>query len=120
MPSQRTARLLARFVLAWFALYLGAAAAAPLLAPGGYAVICSADGSARLVQTDDAGAPAGDARASLDCPLCIPTSAPPPPATLDAAPPLQPLSCALPVTAPAWPSALATAPPPARGPPAAP
>ena len=45
MPAPRTARSVARFLLAWFALYLGAAAASPLLAPAGYAVICSADGS---------------------------------------------------------------------------
>ena len=63
MPSSRTARTVARFVLAWFALYLGAAVAAPLLTPGGYAVICSADGIARVVQTDDAGEP-DEARAS--------------------------------------------------------
>src|SRR6185295_2682165 len=92
MPSKRSARFLARLVLAWFALYLGAAAAAPLLAPGGYAVICSADGSARLVHTDDTGAPAGDARLSLDCPLCIPASAPPPPVVAEIVAPLQPLA----------------------------
>src|SRR5204863_2533472 len=71
MPSRRTARIVARFLLAWFALYLGAATAAPLVAPGGYAVICSADGIARLVQTDDAGVP-GESRSSLHCPLCVP------------------------------------------------
>lgn len=117
MPSSRTARLVARLLLAWFALYLGAAVAAPIAAPGGYAVICSADGIARLVQTDDAGVP-GDSHASLHCPLCVPASAPPPPATVEAATPLQPLVYALPPITATWPSALAAAPPPARGPPA--
>ena len=78
MPSSRTARNVVRFMLAWFALYLGAAVASPLLTSGGYAVICSADGIVRLVQTDDAGEP-GEARASLHCPLCVPAGAPPPP-----------------------------------------
>jgi len=119
MPSSsRSVRLFARLVLAWFALYLGAAAAAPLLAPAGYAVVCSADGSARLVQTDDNGAPAGVAGPSLDCPLCVPASAPPPPATVEAATPEQPLAyCAAPPTTASWRSSLDAAPPPARGPP---
>ena len=118
MPSSRCAHLFARLLLAWFALYLGAAAAAPLLAPGGYAVVCSADGSARLVQTDDDGVPAGAARPSLDCPLCVPASAPPPPATVDAATPRQPFAyCASAPATASWRSALDAAPPPARGPP---
>src|SRR4051812_47348817 len=116
MPLSRIARSTARLVLARFALYLGVAVAAPLLTPGGYAVICSADGIARLVQTDDAGHPA-DARASLHCPLCVPASAPPPPAVLAVATPLQPLADALPSPSATWPSALAAAPPPGRGPP---
>ena len=119
MPSSRTARFLARFVLAWFALYLGAATAAPLLAPGGYAVVCSADGGARLVPTDDAGLPAGDATPMLDCPLCVPASAPPPPTTLQAETPPQPFAYRAPTAeSPARASALEAAPPPARGPPA--
>jgi len=118
MPSSRTARTVARFVLAWFALYLGAAVAAPLLTPGGYAVICSADGIARVVQTDDAGEP-DEARASLHCPLCMPAGAPPPPAAALVATPLQPLVYALPSAPSASPAALTAAPPPARGPPPA-
>ena len=118
MPSSRTARTVVRFMLAWFALYLGAAVASPLLTSGGYAVICSADGIARLVQTDDAGEP-GEARASLHCPLCVPAGAPPPPAVGLAATPLQPLAYALPSGAGrAGRPRLTAAPPPARGPPA--
>ena len=116
MPSSHTARTVVRFMLAWFALYLGAAVAAPLLTPGGYAVVCSADGIARVVQTDDTGAPA-EARASLHCPLCVPAGAPPPAAVTPAATPLQTLACALPAPVEVWPSALTAAPPPARGPP---
>ena len=67
MSSPRTARTVARWMLAWFALYLGAAVASPLLTPGGYAIICSADGIARLVQTDDGGN-VGEVRASPGAP----------------------------------------------------
>ena len=116
MSSPRTARTVARWMLAWFALYLGAAVASPLLTPGGYAIICSADGIARLVQTDDGGNVV-EVRASLHCPLCVPSGAPPPPAVAPAATPLLPLACALPPAPAAWPAALTTAPPPARGPP---
>ena len=115
MSSLRTARSVARWMLAWFALYLGVAVASPLLTPGGYAVICSADGIARLVQTDDAGAP-GDAHATLHCPLCVPAGTPPPVPALAATPP-QPLAYLLSPVASARPAALTAAPPPARGPP---
>jgi hypothetical protein len=118
MPSRRTARIVARFLLAWFALYLGAATAAPLIAPGGYAVICSADGIARLVQTDDAGVP-GESRASLHCPLCVPASAPPPPSAVSVETPAHWLAQVLtPSPTTPWLAPLAAAPPPARGPPA--
>ena len=116
MSSARTARTVARVMLAWFALYLGAAVASPLLTPGGYAIICSADGIPRLVQTDDAGAP-GEARTTLHCPLCVPAGAPPSPSVALAATPLQPLAYALPPVPAAWPAALTAPPPPARGPP---
>jgi hypothetical protein len=117
MPSERTARFLARLVLAWFALYLGAAVAAPLVAPGGYAVVCSADGIARLVQVDDAGVPGDAQHAGLHCPLCVPASAPPPLGELLAAPLPLPIACVLPRATNEWPPAPAAAPPPARGPP---
>ena len=116
MPSSRPARNVVRFMLAWFALYLGAAVASPLLTSGGYAVICSADGIVRLVQTDDAGEP-GEARASLHCPLCVPAGAPPPPAIGLAATPLPPLAYTLRPAPAAWPAVCTAAPPPARGPP---
>ena len=115
MPSSRTAREVARFLLAWFALYLGAAVASPLTAAG-YAVICSADGTARLVPTDAAGTP-GEARATLHCPLCVPASAPPPPATAGVVMPLRPSACPLPSPPAERHAAQSTTPPPARGPP---
>lgn len=104
-------------MLAWFALYLSAAVASPLMASSGFAVICSADGIARLVQSGDAGG-SGDARAALHCPLCVPAGAPPPPARHGVEMPLQPLAYALRPAPPCWPAAFTTAPPSARGPPA--
>ena len=116
MPSSRTVRNVVRFMLAWFALYLGAAVASPLLTPGAYAVVCSADGIVRLAQPDDAGAP-GEARATLQCPLCVPASAPPPPAPDLTTTPSQPLAHVLRAAPAASPAACTAAPPPARGPP---
>ena len=117
MPSQRSLRRIARLALAWFALYLGAAVASPLLRSGSWAVVCSADGIVRLVQADDAGH-GGDKRATLHCPLCVPAAAPPPPEAELAPPRLPPLARGLPPEATIWPAAPEATPPPARGPPA--
>ena len=117
MPSQRSLHRIARLVLAWFALYLGAAVASPLLQPGSYAVVCSADGMVRLAQADDVGS-LGAGHAALHCPLCVSAAAPPPPAAALAASQLPALACVLPAEAATRPAAHAAAPPPARGPPA--
>lgn len=116
MPALRRARLLASFVLAWFALSLGVAVASPLVQPKPMEIVCSAAGaSMRVVMTDDgAQAPAAG---HLDCPLCLPTGAPPPALPLAALPVIQPLGHAL-QSIPAARIATATAAPlPARGPP---
>lgn len=114
MQRLRTAPFLARLVLAWFMVCLGAAAAASVLQPPGLEMVCSG-GSMQLLPAeggDDAGV-----RVALDCPLCSPAVVPPP----------APLAIALvravhePVQAAATP-AMAQPPahaPPARGPPAA-
>ena len=117
MPSQRSLRRIASLVLAWFALYLGAAVASPLLQAGAYVVVCSADGVVRLVPADDAGG-VGHGHATLHCPLCAPAGAPPPPAAGLAAPPHASGTCDLLPAATIRPSAPDAAPPPARGPPA--
>lgn len=118
MPALRRARCLARLVLAWFALSLGVAIAAPLVKPAGIDVICSGNGSIKLLVKGepDGGQPAVH---TLDCPLCASITAPPPVVRTDLAfvPALghavQPIPAAR-ITA------LAAAPLPARGPPAAP
>lgn len=88
MPSPRHARLIARWVLMWFALSLGAAMASPLIAPRAMEMVCSSAGIMTLVVQSDDGAikPAG---LTLDCPLCIPAGAPPPALTWGAEPPFE-------------------------------
>jgi hypothetical protein len=82
MHSLRNARTLARLVLVWFALAVGAAVASPLIKPQSVALVCSGAGVLKfLAAGDDAGASLAGA-GLLDCPLCLHTSAPPPTATL--------------------------------------
>jgi hypothetical protein len=104
---------LARFVLAWFVLHVGAGVAATVVDPQALQVVCAGSG-VKLVPGDD-----GQARlvsGGLDCPLCSPALAPPP------------VPVAMPLLQSVAPQALPQprlvfpfenqAPPPARGPPA--
>ena len=73
----RHARHLARFVLAWFVLAVGVAAAAPLVHPQAIELVCGAAGQIKaVVHTDDGTVEMGAAH--LDCALCLVASAPPP------------------------------------------
>lgn len=117
-PTMKTLRSMARLrwcVLAWFALYLGVAAASSIAQPKAMDVVCSSTGITKLLIHAKDGAVESGA-AGMDCPLCLLAAAPPEPpqARLPAVPPLarQPLpsSCVHPVAAMA-------APPPARAPP---
>ena len=117
MTVLRNAHFIARFVLVWFALSLGAAIASPLVKPQAMQLVCSGSGAVKLViQTDDGGQEA--ARSTLDCPLCATSSAPPPPVIRLAAEPAQPLAYVLQSIPAARIAALTAAPLPARGPPA--
>lgn len=115
MQSLRSARLLARFVLAWFALVVGIAAAAPIVQPQSFEVICSG-GTMKLVVPGDGedGEPA--ATVSLDCPMCMGVAPPPPAALVLPAP--EPLGRALQSIPAAHIAAFARAALPPRGPPA--
>ena len=76
MQALRNASFLARLVLAWFALSLGAAVASPVLHPQGVQLVCSAGGALKLVlPADDGQAP--QVRSGMDCPLCVSVDAPP-------------------------------------------
>ena len=93
MQFLRNARLIARLVVVWFALSLGAAIASPLVAPKAVELVCSGASVKLVVQGDD-GQMTDMGHSSLDCPLCAMTSAPPPLASAPAQP-LLPLAHAL-------------------------
>ena len=77
LQSLRNAHLLARLVLVWFALFIAASVASPLVKPQGGQMVCSAMGGMKMVMGDDS----GDSQTSsggMDCPLCAHVTAPPP------------------------------------------
>ena len=117
MPTLRRLRLLACFMLAWFALSVGVATASPFVHPQTMELICSAAGDVKLRLLSDDGAQEQRGQ-TLDCPLCVHLggSALPPSEGLRL-PALQPLEHALrPITA-APIAARPAAPLPPRGPP---
>lgn len=117
MIALRTARLIARFVLAWFVLYLGAAVASPLVHPSNsFELVCSGAGTAKLIQKTDGGS-TGPGAAAMDCPLCAPGGAPPPSVPALAPVPPQPLAYVMRAIPAARIAAITAAPFPARGPP---
>jgi hypothetical protein len=87
MPRQRTTASIARWVLAWFALTLAVAIAAPVVQPDRLQPICGA-GAVKFIPQSD-GQPAPAAQLTLDCALCAPAVVPPPPTVVAAlVPPL--------------------------------
>ncbi len=115
MHTLRHARVLARLVLAWFVLSLGVAVASPLVKPQAMELICSGSGIVKLVVFTDDGAKEVPSH-TLDCPLCVQSSAPPPVVTV-AVPQHQPLAHALTPLRAAHIQALTAAPLSARAPP---
>jgi hypothetical protein len=108
--------LLGRLVLAWFALSLGVAVASPLVHPQAMELVCSSAGVMKvIVKASDGAQELGSSH--LDCPMCMPLAAPPPPAPAGALPPPSPLSHALRPVVAARIAAATAAPLPARGPP---
>jgi hypothetical protein len=79
LQSLRNAHRLTRFVLVWFALFVGVAVASPLVKPEAVHLVCSAIDGVKLVQVDAAGADVDSAvgHTALDCPACLPLIAPP-------------------------------------------
>lgn len=59
-----------RFVLAWFAAAVLAAAAAPLLKRSAFELVCGAHGAIQLVAVDNGTGSGSALRKTLDCPLC--------------------------------------------------
>lgn len=117
LHSLRTARLLARSVLAWFVVSIGLAIAAPLVHPQAVTLVCSSAGVVKLQASGDDGTPMPPPSHTWDCVMCLALGAPPMAAS-PAAPALPALSYAwfgLPRTPTVWRTA---SPLPARGPPA--
>lgn len=118
MQNLRAARVLAQLVLAWFVLFVGMAAASPLLKPGPTELICSGSGILKAIPGNTA---VGDqaqpvSQHTLDCLMCFSLDAPPTLVSLPVAPRL-PLGRLLQSIPAARIAALTAAPLPARGPP---
>ncbi len=116
MHRLRTAHFLARLVLVWFALSIGAAIASPFINPLDTQLICSGNGAMKVLVKDADGKMVEGSGHKLNCPLCATLGAPPPePVRMD--PPSQPLAYVLQTIPAARIAALVGAPLPARGPP---
>lgn len=119
MDAFRTHKLLARLVLAWFALFVGVSVASPIVKPSSTQLICSASGAMKLVAVDtaDGEGQAQSSMATMDCPLCSPMglALPTPERTVDLP---HALAHALRPVAAAHLAWLTRSPLPARGPPA--
>lgn len=78
LQTLRNARWLTRLVLVWFALFLGAAVASPMVKPVAGQMVCSAMGGMKMVMEGEDGH-AVQPSAGMDCPLCAPMITPPSP-----------------------------------------
>ena len=76
LQTLRHTRWIGRLVLLWFALFIGAAIASPIVKPTGGQMVCSAMGGMKLVVDGEDGT-APQASTSMDCPLCAPVITPP-------------------------------------------
>jgi hypothetical protein len=76
LQSLRNARHLTRFMLVWFALFIGVAAASPLVKPQTAQMICSTMGGVQMVLTDEGGGTPVASADGMDCPLCTQVSVP--------------------------------------------
>lgn len=115
MQTLRHAHLLARLVLVWFVLSLGAAVAAPLVQPQSMQLVCTASGAMKLVTSSADGSEAPTLHL-MDCSLCVAVAPPPSLLVVTVAAP-QPLAFALGRLPAARLAAKTGAPLPPRGPP---
>ncbi len=115
LQTLRQAHWLTRLVLVWFALFIGAAVASPLVMPVAGQMVCTAMGGMKMVMDDDG----KDVQptASMDCPLCASMVAPPAPLA-QAFEPTSALAHVLQTVPAAHIAGLTGAPLPPRGPPA--
>lgn len=115
MHALRRSTLLARLVLAWFAMTLGVAFASPIVQPQALTLVCTTAG-VKLMAVDGDGQQVQAGHHTLDCSLCVAAHVPPP-APVAAFEPPHPLAHALHPPVAAHLAALAGASLPARGPP---
>lgn len=78
MQTLRNASSLARLVVVWFALFMAAAVASPLVNPVGAELVCSAGGAMKVIVKGAPGQNGNAKSMALDCPLCASIAAPPP------------------------------------------
>lgn len=116
MQTMRHFTFITRLVLAWFVLSLGVAVASPLVSPKDTLVVCTGTGAMKMLVKADDGGTREVAPSVMDCPLCVPASAPPPVAQVPIAP-NSPLAFALLSIPSAHIAARTAAPLPPRGPP---
>ena len=69
MFNAQTHKFIARLVLVWFALFIGAAIAAPIVHPTETQMVCSSTGGMKMVAVGEEGTDT-QASTSMDCPLC--------------------------------------------------
>ena len=115
LQTIRHARWLTRLVLVWFALFIGAAVASPMVKPVSGQMVCSAMGGMKMVMDGDSDQGTTPS-ASMDCPLCAPLTPPPAP-QVQSFEPASALAHALRPIAAAHIAGLTGAPLPPRGPP---
>ena len=114
MQQLRHAIQLARLVLVWFALSVGVAIASPVLNPKGVDMVCTGTGVMKLVVQGDDDSTAS--AKSMDCPLCMSITAPPPEFNTSLTQP-SPLAHAVQPLVAAHIAAITAPPLPSRGPP---
>lgn len=76
LQSLRNAPRLTRLMLVWFVLFVGVAVASPLVNPVGAQLVCTNEGSVKLLTLDADGKEAQGSHHVLHCPLCLPVAAP--------------------------------------------
>ena len=116
MYALRTSSLLARLILAWFVLTVGAAIASPIVHPQALQMVCTTGSTVKLVAVSEDGGATELGQHTLDCAMCLGASAPPSPGQQHAQR-HGPLAHMLAPTVAAAIAAIVGAPLPARGPP---
>jgi hypothetical protein len=116
MFKVQTHKFIARMVLVWFALFMAAAIASPIVHPTDTQMVCSSTGGMKMVAMDKEGADANTAT-TMDCPFCAAVAIPLQAASVRFEKPSVLAHSLQPITASHI--ASVTAPPlPSRGPPA--